>query len=69
MTTKGSRTTAVGESAGETGLSTYHSGGMMGLGIELEECDPISTREFRVLMVLVVSATLAFGCIVNGWLM
>lgn len=37
-------------------------------GFESEDCDPISDREFKLLMALVTVATVAFGCIVHGWL-
>ena len=37
-------------------------------GFESEDCEPISDREFKWLMALVVVATVAFGCIVHGWL-
>lgn len=38
-------------------------------GFDSAGCEPISDSEFKVLMALVVVATLAFGCIVNGWLL
>jgi hypothetical protein len=37
-------------------------------GFESEDCDPISDKEFKLLMALVGVATVAFGCIVHGWL-
>ena len=41
---------------------------LAGVGMGMEECDFISDSEFKMLMTLVAIATLAFGCIVNGWL-
>jgi hypothetical protein len=41
---------------------------MTRVGMGLEECDFISANDFKMLMTLVVIATAAFGCIVNGWL-
>jgi hypothetical protein len=47
---------------------SFMTAGTIRMGFEIEECDPISDKEFRVLMAFVVSAAFAFGCIVNGWL-
>jgi hypothetical protein len=37
-------------------------------GSDVEDQEPIGRNEFTMLMSLVVVATLAFGCVVNGWL-
>jgi hypothetical protein len=36
-------------------------------GSDTEETAPIGDREFRILMGIVVLATVAFGVIMNGW--
>lgn len=38
-------------------------------GFDSQECEAVSGDGFKVLMVLVVVAAFAFGCIVNGWLL
>lgn len=51
------------------GAPSMLAGQMAGAGFDLEECASISDVEFRLLMTLIVAATFAFGCIVNGWLL
>jgi hypothetical protein len=38
-------------------------------GFDSAECEPMSDSGFKVLMALVIVATFAFGCFVNGWLL
>jgi hypothetical protein len=62
------RTTGHADNEAESDIS-LPGGETIGLEFELTECDPISLKEFRLLMSFVVAATMAFGCIVNGWLL
>jgi hypothetical protein len=50
------------------GMPSFLASGAIHIGFEIEECEPVSQREFRMLMAFVVIAAFAFGCIVNGWL-
>jgi hypothetical protein len=52
----------------EAAIESLSATGLMQSGMSLEECECLSDSEFRMLVTLVVIATGAFGCIVNGWL-
>jgi hypothetical protein len=52
----------------EAAIESLSVTGLMQSGMSLEECEVVSDSEFRMLVTLVVIATGAFGCIVNGWL-
>ena len=45
------------------------AGNFIGAAFDSKECEPLGDGSFKVLMALVVVATLGFGCIVNGWLL
>ena len=51
----------------EATMQSFSATNLAGAGMGAEECDFISANEFKMLMTLVVIATVAFGCIVNGW--
>ena len=53
----------------ETTMQSLPGRTLAGAGVGADECDFVSDYEFKMLMTLVVIATVAFGCIVNGWLM
>jgi hypothetical protein len=53
----------------KAGIPSLSASGLMGAGFDIQECDPISEKEFRMLMLFVGIAAFAFGCIVNGWLL
>jgi hypothetical protein len=38
------------------------------LEFTINECDPLSEKEFRMMLILVATAIGVFGSIVNGWL-
>ena len=64
-----SETSISANEIGRASMSSFSASGLIGVGFNTEECEPLSQREFRILMAFVVIAALAFGCIVNGWLL
>lgn len=52
----------------ESVMPSFRANGTIEMGFDIEECEPVSEREFRMLMAFVVIAAFAFGCIVHGWL-
>ena len=60
--------TAAGELT-KTGLGSLIAGYFSGCRTHREECEPVSDREFKLLMAFVVLATFTFGCVVHGWLL
>ena len=53
---------------GMTCIASALAGHFIGVGFDSSECEPISDREFRLLMGIIAISALAFGSIVNGWL-
>ena len=53
---------------GKTSIASALVGHFIGVGFDSSECEPISNKEFKMLMRTVAVSALAFGCIVNGWL-
>ncbi|MBF8294561.1 MAG: hypothetical protein HW389_1106 [Bacteroidetes bacterium] len=68
MTPKTSITSIAAEDAPKGSILSLLAGHFIGGGFDSAECEPISDSEFKVLMAVVVVAAIAFGCIVNGWL-
>lgn len=64
-----SETPGIADEIKKANVPSFSVNGLTGMGFDIEECEPISEREFRMLMAFVVIATFAFGCIVNGWLL
>jgi hypothetical protein len=61
--------TSVGSQAIRKGLiSSYFAGEATEFEFEINEGDPLSEKEFRTLLIFVVTAICAFGSMVNGWL-
>jgi len=54
---------------GKTSIASALAGNFIGAAFDSKECEPLGDGGFKVLMALVVVATLGFGCIVNGWLL
>ena len=69
MTPQTSSTALAAEQSGKAGIARFLADQFVGNGVDSEECEPISDREFKMLMALVVVAAVAFGCIVNGGLL
>ncbi len=57
------------ENRAKTNIVSFLAGRLISGGFDSKECEPISDIEFKMLMVIVVVSTFAFGCIVNGWLL
>jgi hypothetical protein len=69
MTSRMSNSSIAVEDGRKASIGSYLAGHFMSGGVDFEECGPISDSEFKLLMALVVVATLVFGCIVHGWLL
>ncbi|MCX6135727.1 MAG: hypothetical protein NTU47_18125 [Ignavibacteriales bacterium] len=68
MTPQTSSTVFAAEESGKTSIARLLAGHFIGGGFDPEECEPVSDREFRLLMGIIAISALAFGSIVNGWL-
>ena len=52
----------------KTSIASTLTGYFIGVGFDSSECEPISNKEFKMLIGIVAVSAFAFGCIVNGWL-
>ncbi|MDP2884878.1 MAG: hypothetical protein Q8P51_07650 [Ignavibacteria bacterium] len=68
MTPQTSITSLDAENATKGSTFSLLAGLFIGGGIETEDSEPINDGGFKWLMALVIVAAIAFGCIVNGWL-
>ena len=59
----------VAKDGGKTSIASTLAGHFIGVGFDSSECEPISNKEFKMLMGIVAVSTFAFGCIVNGGLL
>jgi hypothetical protein len=69
MTPQAISTSIAAENAPKASMLSLLAGHFIGAGFDFDECEPIGNGGFNMLMALVAVATLAFGCIVNGWLL
>jgi len=68
MTSQNSSTSIVAETGKKELFVLLLTALFLSGGSDSEELESIGQDEFRILMSLVVVATLAFGCTINGWL-
>ena len=68
MTSQNSNTSIVAETGKKELFVLLLTALFLSGGSDSEELESIGQDEFRILMSLVVVATLAFGCTINGWL-
>jgi molybdopterin-biosynthesis enzyme MoeA-like protein len=69
MTPQASNAALAAEHSGKASLARFLANQFVVSGFDSEECEPISDREFKMLIALVMVAAVAFGCIVNGGLL
>lgn len=68
MTPQTSSPALAAEESEKASIVRFLADQFIGNEFDSEECEPISHREFRLLMGIIAISALAFGSIVNGWL-